>query len=156
MSPQDLGGCRRWISKEVMTIRALGHCMSSGKTLSGVLAKLVLGQAAKGPTPRSLCFVSGQAFRFYLKAHNDGYSVSNINNLPTGQSTFCIVAVLVVCRWADVTGKRWLSSILIRGLMDVVSIYMAAWNIFRSCFRVWRCPEPAMHVLYIRSHVQIC
>ncbi|ORY58450.1 major facilitator superfamily domain-containing protein [Pseudomassariella vexata] len=72
---------------------------------------------------------NGQPFNLYLKAHSDVYSISQINNLPTGQSAVSIVTALTCCYWADATGKRWLPSIFICGFMTVGSICMAVWNI---------------------------
>ncbi|KAF4879728.1 Pantothenate transporter FEN2 [Colletotrichum siamense] len=72
---------------------------------------------------------NGQPFNLYLKAHDDRYSISQINNLPTGQSAISIVAALIGCYWADATGKRWLPSIWICGFMTIGAICMAAWNI---------------------------
>lgn len=72
---------------------------------------------------------NGSPFNLYLKANADRYSVSQINNIPTVQSAFSIVAALVGCYWADATGKRWAPSLLICTFMTVGSICMAVWNI---------------------------
>lgn len=72
---------------------------------------------------------NGQPFNLYLKAHDDRYTISQINNLPTGQSALSIVTALVGCYWADATGKRWLPSIWICGFMTIGAVCMAAWNI---------------------------
>ncbi len=72
---------------------------------------------------------NGSPFNLYLKAHKDIYSISQINNLPTGQSALSIVAALAGCYWADATGKHWLPSICICVCMSFGAICMAVWNI---------------------------
>lgn len=72
---------------------------------------------------------NGSPFNLYLKAHKDIYTIGEINNYPTGQSAMSIVAALVGCYWADASGKRWLPSIWIGGLMSFGSLCMAIWNI---------------------------
>lgn len=72
---------------------------------------------------------NGSPFNLYLKAHKDIYTISQINNLPTGQSALSILAALVGCYWADATGKRWLPSIVICCCMTFGSISMAVWNV---------------------------
>lgn len=72
---------------------------------------------------------NGSPFSLYLKANDDIYTISQINNYPTGQSALSIVAALVGCYWADATGKHWLPSICICVCMSFGSICMAIWNI---------------------------
>lgn len=72
---------------------------------------------------------NGSPFNLYLKAHADQYTISQINNIPTGQSALSIVAALLGCYWADATGKRWQPSLIICIFMTFGSICMAIWNI---------------------------
>lgn len=72
---------------------------------------------------------NGSPFNLFLKAHSGTYSISQINNLPTGQSALSIIAALVGCYWADASGKHWLPSICICTCMTFGSICMAVWNI---------------------------
>ncbi|KAH6676660.1 major facilitator superfamily domain-containing protein [Halenospora varia] len=72
---------------------------------------------------------NGSPFNLYLKAHQDQYSISQINNLPTGQSALSIVMALVGCYWADARGKHWEPSLFICAWMTFGSICMAVWNI---------------------------
>ncbi|KAI9925407.1 hypothetical protein ASPWEDRAFT_741562 [Aspergillus wentii DTO 134E9] len=103
-----------------LTKEVFGKIAQSWRPYAFVLLYIVFNQAM---------ITNGQPFSLYLKAHSDIYTESDINTYPTGQSAVSIVAALIFCYWADVSGKRWLPSIVLCIGMTFGAICMAVWYI---------------------------
>ncbi|PYH93102.1 MFS general substrate transporter [Aspergillus ellipticus CBS 707.79] len=103
-----------------LTSQVFRNVLSSWRPYAFVLLYIVFNQAM---------ITNGQPFNLYLEAHSDIYSESDINTYPTGQSALSIISALVGCYWADVTGKRWLPSLVICVCMTIGAICMAIWDI---------------------------
>lgn len=68
-----------------------------------------------------------QYFNLWLKA--EGYSVVNVNTIPTAGSALGIVAALVSGIYADRTGRRKTTVTILIILMLISSILLSIWNL---------------------------
>lgn len=73
------------------------------------------------------CHSATSYFNLWLKA--EGYSVSQINTLPTAGNALAIVVTLIWGVIADRTGQRYLLIVSLLVLMMVSNIMLSVWDI---------------------------